>query len=402
MFLKQSESLLKTIAIVTPKIDTFTNPTLSILIEKLLEKNFKILFFGYEQLFIPKDIIRKIDYHQLPLNFYTLKKNPNSIAKLLSQVRRIRKLFRKENDVKALLCVDPMGLVIAGRIKRIVPVKLLYASFEIFFKDEFLMDRKKILKDLEIEYSRKADAVIVQDEDREKLLRDSNDFPAHSKFFRIPVSPAYFKVTPGKYGLRKKLGIPEDKVIVVYSGTLQNWSGINEILELFPDHWDPDFRLVIHSHHRLSDSDPVKIRLDELQKANQQVSYHDYPFYEFKDYADFLSECNIGIAAYVPREGNIFAGKNLSVIGLSSGKFSTYMMLGIPAITTDNIPYKELNKKYKFGEVVDSISMIPGALKKIRERYTEYQQGCKKLYNEVLNPEDKINEFIKYVDTIYK
>jgi hypothetical protein len=139
---------LKTIAILTPKIDTFSNPTLTLIFEKLIERNYKILFFGYDQIFMPKKIKDEIEYHQLPFNFYKLNKSFAVLKKILIQAYKIYKLLKVENKVSTIICVDPMGLVIAGRIQRLVNLKIVYASFEIFFEDEFFIQRKKILKSL--------------------------------------------------------------------------------------------------------------------------------------------------------------------------------------------------------------------------------------------------------------
>ncbi|MEO8399396.1 MAG: hypothetical protein ABI550_06225 [Ignavibacteriaceae bacterium] len=137
---------MKTIAILTPKIDTFSNPTLTLVFEKLIDEKYKILFFAYEQLFIPKSIYNKIECHQLPFNFYKLKKNLTIFKKILKQAYNIYKILRIDNKVNVIICVDPMGLVIGGRIQRLVKVKIIYASFEIFSEDEFFIQRKKILK----------------------------------------------------------------------------------------------------------------------------------------------------------------------------------------------------------------------------------------------------------------
>jgi hypothetical protein len=45
---------------------------------------------------------------------------------------------------------------------------------------------------------------------------------------------------------------------------MQNWSGINEIINLFSENWDPDYWLVIHSHHKINDE-------DEIGKKNEKA-----------------------------------------------------------------------------------------------------------------------------------
>jgi hypothetical protein len=140
--------------------------------------------------------------------------------------------------------------------------------------------------------------------------------------------------------------------------------------------------------------------MKKLLNSNTQVSFHNEPFYDLRDYAAFLSRCYIGIATYFPNTVDVFAGKNLQVIGLSSGKFSTYMMLGIPTITTSNIIYKELNKEYNFGETINTVTEIPNALNKIHLDYDQKSEGCRSLYKNVLDPVSRIENLINEIEKL--
>lgn len=389
---------MKTIAILTQRIDTFSNPTLTLIFEKLIERDYKILFFGYEQIFMPRQIKKRIEYHQLPFAFYRMKKKPGVFIKYLKQAIRVYNLLKVENKVDKMICVDPMGLVIAGRIQRLINLKIIYASFEIFSEDEFYIQEKKILKDLEKKYSEKVSAVIIQDWRREKLLKEVNNFREKAKYFRIPVSPKAADKLPEEIDIYRSLNIPKDKKIIVYSGTMQSWSGVNELLDLFPENWDSDYWLVIHSHQKLEEDNELVKRIKELTDSKQPFSFHNEPFFDLNEYASFLSKCYAGIATYFPNTNDIFAGKNLQMIGLSSGKFSTYMMLGIPAITTSNEIYKELNDEYNFGEIIGTMSEIPEAIKKIGTDYKNKSEGCMKLYKKVLDPEERIENLINEIE----
>lgn len=390
---------MKTIAIVTPKIDTFSNPTLILLFEKLIEENYKILFFGFDQIFIPKEIREKINFCVFPFNFYRSGKHPRNIVKIMKQYFQVYKILKIENKVNTIICVDPMGLVIAGRIKKLVNVNIVYASFEIFFEEEFHIAKKKILKKLERKYSKNVSMVMIQDGRREKLLREVNDFSDQTKFLHIPVSPKQMEVISTGFDLHDELGIPRNKRIVVYSGTLQSWSGINELLDILNTGLSDEFWLVLHSHHILEDTDQLKVRIDHLKDSNFNISFHNKPFYDYREYVEFLSKCHIGIATYFPFYTlDVFAGKNIEEIGLSSGKFSTYMMLGIPTITTSNLIYKELNDKYHFGEIIETMNDLPRALNNINNDYDAKAKACKTLFKEELEPESRINNLMSYIE----
>jgi len=395
---------MKSIAIITPKTDTFSNPTLVILFERLIKENYKILFFAFDQLFIPGEIREKIEIHELPFNYFSFFKRPKlyrrpyDLLKMMKQYREIHKLFKVENKVDTLICIDPMGMVYGGRIRKLIDIKIIYFSFEIFFEDEFYDEEKKLIKTLEKKYSNKADSVIVQDKTREKLLREENNFREEVKYIHIPVSPKYTEVNKEGYNIYSELNIPRDKTIVVYSGNLQRWSGINEIIELFPDKWDNDFWFVIHSHFILGKDSVLRTRLEDMMNANMNISFHNKPFYHTKDYFSFLSCCHIGIAIYIPNTIDFFAGKNISEIGLSSGKFSTYMMLGLPTITTSNSIYKELNEIYNFGVTINNIDEIPVKLSEIKKNFNSKKKGCLDIFEKELDPSAKIDLLMQKIE----
>ncbi|HQY21456.1 MAG TPA: hypothetical protein PK294_00955 [Ignavibacteria bacterium] len=389
----------KTIVILSPKIDTFSNPTLVVLIQKLINRGYKIIYYGFDQLFVPSEYRKYFEFLELPFNFYTLENNLKSFVKLVKQYVKLFVKLKLKNKVNTIICVDPMGLVIGGRIKSFLSFKLVYASFEIFFEDEFFVQRKKVMKKLEMNYSKLVDIVIIQDEKRETLLKSVNNFSDNTEFHRIPVSPLKMEVKETDYDIHKELNIPDDKLIVIYSGSLQNWSGLNEIISLFPEKWNNEFWLIIHTHQKLNEDSDLKIEINQLNINKQNITIHEKPFYRFEEYFEFLSKCNIGIATYFPNNLDIFAGKNLEAIGLSSGKFSAYMMLGIPTITTNHFIYRFLNNKYKFGQIINTISELPDALNKIRTGLKEKSESCQRLYDEVLNPEMKIESLIDRIES---
>lgn len=381
---------MKSLAFVTPKIDTFSNPTLIALIEELQRRDIRIIFFGFEQIFIPSQIRKHLELNELPFNFYEFEPSARRIKKLAFQYADIYYKLKCKHGTECIFCVDPMGLVVAGRMKNLLNAKIIYASFEIFFEDEFVDQRKKVLKRLENVYSEDVDTVVIQDPRREALLREVNNFRNGTRFVHIPVAPVPIDVTADKVDVHRLLRIPREKRIAVYSGSLLGWSGINEMLDQFPDNWDNDFWFLIHSHHRLENIDPVKKKIDELISEGMQITLHDWPFYEYKEYASFLAGCDVGFATYFPNPMDIFAGKNIQVIGLSSGKLSTYMMLGLPSVVTNHMTYAELMQGYEFGSIIYSAKDIRNALKRINENYDRFSSNCLRLYNEILDPTQKI------------
>ncbi|MEO8447651.1 MAG: hypothetical protein ABI528_09160, partial [bacterium] len=82
-------------------------------------------------------------------------------------------------------------------------------------------------------------------------------------------------------------------------------------------------------------------------------------------------------------------------------KFSSYMMLGKPTVTTSNTIYKQLNEKYNFGEVINTMAELPEALNKIKENYETKVNGCRELFNNELDPELKIDNLFSEINNYY-
>ena len=81
-------------------------------------------------------------------------------------------------------------------------------------------------------------------------------------------------------------------------------------------------------------------------------------------------------------------------IGLSSGKFSMYMMLGLPTIVTPCKVYEELIKKYRFGAVINDVSQLGEKLDEISNQKNESNL----LYESILNPINQLNSFVKCIE----
>jgi glycosyltransferase involved in cell wall biosynthesis len=87
--------------------------------------------------------------------------------------------------------------------------------------------------------------------------------------------------------------------------------------------------------------------------------------------------------------------KNLELMGLSSGKLSSYLHSGLPVVVNEAIGPRELVKTYDCGVCVSQASEIEEALKTIFERYDWYAENACRCFNERL-------EFGRYFESVIK
>lgn len=377
--------------------DTFSNPTLDLLFKKILERDVRITFLAPEQCFF-SEYSRAVSRIDIPPVLIRKSKNPLRLFKQLKPyISLIADLWKSRPD--AICGIDPAGFITAARLNSFLGCKLGYLSFEIFFEDEANeyfrrtgVDYFLLLKSTEKKFFRKLDFLVIQDKIREALLVTENGHKPE-KSFLIPVSSARNGAVKKKHSSGADFGIPKGKNVIVYSGSLDEWTGIPDLLEYMDKKWDNRFWLMLHSRFVLEDSHPVKEKVLFLQRKNCPVSLHDKPFGSQKDLENFLTGFDFGIVGY-KGGNNPYTGKNILNIGLSSGKFSMFMMLGLPVIVTECSTYRMLRSEYDFGVLVRSMEELPENLYQLLDRGEERSMECLRLYREKLEPGEKMDRLI--------
>ena len=354
---------MKLIAVVTPNTDTFTNPTMTTLFHLLAEKGVAVYLFGPEQQPACPDNIGNVTLVRSKFMLY-LFRNPSKYKEHWKSYFEVRRIIR-EKRIKTLLAVDPLGLIIGGRIKRIFRMKvhLSYLSFEIFFKNELSGYYLK-MKEKEISYSQYIDSLLTQDTRRKELLLEENNISiSDNQIALVPVSPLKIDVKD-KPDLHLKFGIPKEKKLAVYSGSVGEWCGTKAIIEAYDKgYWNQDFHLIFHTRKSIDEGNEFYTGLKRLDDdVSIPFTLHPHPFDSFEALSGFLSGFDVALALYYPNNQNPYYGMNMKEIGLSSGKFSTYMMLGLPTIVTPCKVYEELIKEYKFGALLNNIKEFKDVL----------------------------------------
>ena len=193
-----------------------------------------------------------------------------------------------------------------------------------------------------------------------------------------------------------QLGIPADKHTIIYSGSLEKWTGLQILLDDFEKKWDKRFWLVLHSRFVLSKGDHFYDRIEELIAKGLNISFHKVPFESMSDLEEYVSQFDFGMVTYLP-QGTPYTGKNITEIGLASGKFSMYMKMGLPVVASSGAMYKNLMSTYDFGVLAENMNEIPPRLGELLNDTSHKITSCKKLYDEHLFPSNKMNELINYL-----
>lgn len=385
----------KKLAYFTNSRTLFTNNTVLGVFRELLQQGFEIYLICPDgNVKLPADLA-EIKKYPIPNPLIICPKNPLNIFFALAKYLFLIKLIFTEK-IDTLIGQDHVGLIIAGRINNVVKCKkLVYFSFEIYFKDEISTVWDKKLKQKELKYGRQVTDILIQDKVRMALLKKENNVLDLVKWHLIPVATTsgitYQKKTTQ---LKEQLSIKTQYKLAIHSGSVENWSGAQMFIDALKGDWPSEVWLVVHSFEEFSDQHQSHSKLIELQKKGYPITLYHHVFANDDQYFEFLSCFDIGFALYEGQPQNGL-GKNIEEIGLASGKFSNLMMLGIPTVVTNSTFYPELFSKYIAGEVIQKPEQLNIALRKIiNSDQKKYVEAAKELYDEVLNPKKAIEELV--------
>jgi hypothetical protein len=374
------------IAFFEPAPDIATNPSLICLIEELTNAGAAVDVFMPMHGNYPK-IKEGINIYPFPKKIRlwsgSIRRTLNSYLSdvqccIRERVWRAYSILNR-NRYDLAFGVNDTGLITAVDSMRNNRVPIIYLSYEIFFKDELLtyIDRKE--KTREIKASQLVDLVLIQDKWRADLLARENNID-EKKFAYLPVAPRLAKDTIKSQYLRKKYNIPENKFIVLHSGSFANWTHADELLENV-DKWPDNTILLIHTRYRPDDSNKQINKI--INKNLPNVILSTDPL-DNETYEKMVCSADIGLVLYKQMPGSKYVQKNIETIGLSSGKFAYFMKYSLPVISIGSKTYSKLLKEYKFGFNINSFVEMPGTLTNIISDYDNYSKEACRLFSEKL------------------
>jgi glycosyltransferase involved in cell wall biosynthesis len=370
----------KRIAFVYPYKNLDSVPYVCLAIEMLAEAGYQVdIYVSFSTEFIiPKFNNKNISFLPIYIPRWERKGIHRIIPSwwsyplIISQQHRI-------NPYRCFIGVDPLGIIRAAELSSFIRVPLLYFSLELLFAGE-ANNEFKTIKRREITSSRKAAYIVIQDKARAELLSTENGIGL-DKFILLPNAPSGPAHKQPKDYWHKKFNLGNEKRIVLYTGSIDKWAGLEGIVgsvESWPDHWV----LVIHSR-----SDSVSYELSQLlmQKADPRRVFFSMQPVPRDAYDELVDSANIIIAFYITLPGDIYAQKNLKTVGFSSGKVSFAFRSGLPVIINKDAGFSEIIEQSGSGEVVNDYREIGKAIRQIDQSYEKYSQAALQLFDNCLD-----------------
>lgn len=294
--------------------------------------------------------------------------------------------------------VDHLGLIESSLLTRFMKVPIIYYSMELLFLDELDNNKKSHskwidIKQKEIEISKNCEFIIIQDQERAKILSEINNISL-SKFLTVPNSPLELaRINKSSYW-HNRFGLSDNKRVVLHTGDIKKWTAIGKIIDSVKD-WPQDWVLVIHTYNDDQDL------LDNFKnRATPGRIFFSTSVIENESFTEMIDGADIGIAFYETIKGKTFVQKNIINIGLSSGKIAYCLRSGLPIIINKVTTFSKIVDNEECGICVNSAGEIKEAISRIEENYEEFRQRACETFNKYFDYKSNFKSVIQRIESI--
>ena len=397
------------VLIIYPYSSLDTNPTMTFLLESLAQRKVRVdVFAGQGETFAtpesflnPDSFGNNVHLELLPFGFFfrwwsPFKGLPLRIAsRFVFTGGRCNYSLRFDHAIlkylqarrySVIIGVDPHGITLADALNGWAKKLLVYISFEILFSDDVDSGRDEELMRLERAACRRTSLVLIQDDERAQAFCRETSFP-REHVLTLPVAPPPQQVIKSDF-LRKILGIPPDKRIVLYCGNLQSWASRDELAEMV-SYWPDEYCLVIHNRSNVQRT--LQRFLDRLTDTGK-IFVSAEPVGR-KEMCSLVSSADFGLAPYKPVPGDLWTGNNIYHLGFASGKISYYALCGLPMLARPLPVFEREFSNYDCGKIYRRIDETGLLLEEMSQNYEHYSRESVRFYNERLNPVAGMEKF---------
>lgn len=154
------------------------------------------------------------------------------------------------------------------------------------------------------------------------------------------------------------------------------------------------WRCVVHSAQPRTMDDPLVVELRSLD-AGKRVDFSLDPL-PYGQIDDLLGSARIGLVLYSSE-----FGRNMSTVGLSSGKLSHFLKLGIPVIVSPLPGLADFVRDHGVGEVLEDPSRAGELVQRIDADLAAYQQRALRCFDDHLAYERSFRAVLDVTDRWY-
>jgi glycosyltransferase involved in cell wall biosynthesis len=118
------------------------------------------------------------------------------------------------------------------------------------------------------------------------------------------------------------------------------------------------------------------------------------------DFRTMLDSADVGLAFYTPQASiDSTQGRNVHLMGFSSGKFANYLYCGLPVVVNDaGVGPNNVVEKWGCGFSVNTSEQIRTALNSIFSSYDTYSENAIRCFNQELELGSRFQDVIDRID----
>ncbi len=359
------------------QIDIFIQNILSLINFKKLLHKIRVRSSSYHENFSAVDE---------NLSFISLGRNTAHmfiyfISNIISYMRRRRKLIKKIKNLNLkysnnfVVAIDHTSAYFAGKY---LSGNIIFWSLDILAKDSPVRIKDGILEKLiTSEYALKAKVLMIQDENRKKILEESFgvSFP-NTIYLPVSLNDSEF-CRKASEKRRKRDSIFTVNIIQSGGIAYSRWS--DQLIDAYQN-WPSSYKL--HLHGFISDMVGNKIRNVQKEPDISEV------IYDSDGLLQMLNNYDIGFVGY--RESD----SNHRYIENASSQMVMFLILGIPVIGCGSDLFNNFINKNNIGISIFSIGEMEDAIKKIIDNYSFFSCNARNLYEVRFNLNNIFNDYL--------
>ncbi len=312
---------------------------------------------------------------------YLVNRFPSLFMSFLSYTRRQRRLIKNLKNVKSkydegvILAIDHTSCFVA---EKYFPGKVVLWSYDILTKDYPVRIKKGFLEKLITSRDAlKAKALIIQDEQRKKLLEESVG-ASFSNTIYLPVSlndSEFCRKASENRPKRKSFSI----VNIVQSGLIikDRWS--DQLVDVYQS-WPTWYKLSLRGFIGVDIKNKL---LDVERKPNVSES-----IYDTTHLPQILNNYDIGFVGYAEKDSNHKYIEN------ASAQMVEFLKLGIPVIGCGSSLFNDFVTRQNIGVSIRSIEEMENAIKKIIDNYSLFSRNARRLYESRYNLNSFFDDYL--------
>jgi glycosyltransferase involved in cell wall biosynthesis len=289
-------------------------------------------------------------------------------------------------------------LIFAGGIRGLVAAycySLLRRTRVINYQTELYLGSKldsrfaALLKAVERRAAQGSELSIEHTEERRKLLAEDLGLSCERIAIvpNAPLGPA--RAVESRF-LHERLGLPPETKILLCPGTFGETFATSSVVRAAQG-LPPGWVAVLHSAQRRAEDDPYVGELKKIDSAGRVVfSLQPVPYDQIDS---LMASARVGLALYSATDGD-----NYSTVGLSSGKLSHFLRVGVPVIVSPLPGLADFVLANGVGQVLEERSALSDLVMSIERDYAGYRTRSLNCFDQHLAYERSFRQVIDWVE----